>query len=247
MNVDIDIDYDLALARCASTFTTLQSDLLAALATKDAVAAGLIAPLLGLEHHAQLNLAISGIAKKLARAVGIEPPKRADGSNRWWQIVATGRDQGGRFYWMMRPALREAVVRLGLLPDTGELYPEVVGDHGPPLMEGTMSRIVVNAYERNPVARRRCIEHHGSSCTVCGFDFGAFYGPITAGVIHVHHLRPVSSEPGESRVVDPIEDLRPVCPNCHVVLHRREPPLSIDEARALVAARGGVDPGPSGK
>src|SRR5690606_12073277 len=162
-------------------------------------------------------------------------------------IVATGRDQGGRFYWMMRPALREAVVRLGLLPDTGELYPEVVGDHGPPLMEGTMSRIVVNAYERNPVARRRCIEHHGSSCTVCGFDFGAFYGPIAAGVIHVHHLRPVSSEPGESRVVDPIEDLRPVCPNCHVVLHRREPPLSIDGARAVVAGRGGVDAGPSGK
>jgi 5-methylcytosine-specific restriction enzyme A len=28
--------------------------------------------------------------------------------------------------------------------------------------------------------------------------------------------------------------LRPVCPNCHAVLHLRTPPFSIDEARAML-------------
>jgi hypothetical protein len=39
-------------------------------------------------------------------------------------------------------------------------------------------------------------------------------------VIHVHHLRPQSSI-GKRYRVNPIADLRPVCPNCHMVLHLR--------------------------
>jgi len=34
--------------------------------------------------------------------------------------------------------------------------------------------------------------------------------------------------------VDPINDLCPVCPNCHAMLHRRSPPLSIDELKQLL-------------
>ena len=37
-------------------------------------------------------------------------------------------------------------------------------------------------------------------------------------MIHVHHIVPVS-EIGEEYVVDPVKDLIPVCPNCHMVLH----------------------------
>ena len=49
-----------------------------------------------------------------------------------------------------------------------------------------------------------------------------------AGFTHVHHLSPLSIV-GADNQVDPIDDLRPVCPNCHAVLHRREPPYSLDE------------------
>ena len=34
--------------------------------------------------------------------------------------------------------------------------------------------------------------------------------------------------------VDPIKDLRPVCPNCHAVLHRRIPAYRIEEVRAFL-------------
>jgi len=95
------------------------------------------------------------------------------------------------------------------------------------MIEGAAIRVAVNLYERNPAARRRCIEHFGSICSVCAFDFGAFYGPIAEGVIHVHHLTPLSVAGGVEYEIDPVCDLRPVCPNCHVVIHRREPPLML--------------------
>src|SRR5262249_48094101 len=82
-------------------------------------------------------------------------------------------------------------------------------------------------------ARTQCIEHYGTNCSVCEFNFGAVYGPIAAGLIHVHHLRPLSEVGGEY-VVNPIADLRPVCPNCHAVMHRHSPPYSIEEVRGFM-------------
>ncbi len=101
------------------------------------------------------------------------------------------------------------------------------------LVEGAVRSITVNAYERNPEARQRCIEAHGTTCCICKFSFGAKYGEVAEGYIHVHHLRPLSEVGGEY-VVDPVEDLRPVCPNCHGVLHLGGRFRSIEEVRQLV-------------
>lgn len=106
-------------------------------------------------------------------------------------------------------------------------------DPSPPLLEGARYQITVNAFERDPRARQRCIARYGNGCAVCGFSFGAVYGPIADGFIHVHHLRPLS-EIGHEYEIDPIEDLRPVCPNCHAVLHRKVPALSIEELRTIL-------------
>lgn len=104
-----------------------------------------------------------------------------------------------------------------------------------PLVEGAVKSVLVNAYERSAEARRRCIEHWGPACTVCDFDFGEVYGSALRGFIHVHHLKALSEIAAEY-VVDPVADLRPVCPNCHAVIHSREPQYAVDEARGLVAA-----------
>ena len=64
-------------------------------------------------------------------------------------------------------------------------------------------------------------------------NFEAIYGAIGRDFIHVHHLIPLS-EVGDTYEVDPIEDLRPVCPNCHAMLHKRTPPYSISELSALM-------------
>tara|TARA_R110002096_G_scaffold380542_4_gene574473 strand:+ start:889 stop:1515 length:627 start_codon:yes stop_codon:yes gene_type:complete len=100
-------------------------------------------------------------------------------------------------------------------------------------IEGAVKRISVNSYERNPEARRKCIEHFGLNCAVCGFNFRATYGELGEGYIHVHHLRDLASI-GEEYEVDPIEDLRPVCPNCHAMLHRPAVTMSIEELKGIV-------------
>ncbi len=110
--------------------------------------------------------------------------------------------------------------------------PEEVAEEG--LVEGAVRRIAVNAYERNPEARRRCLGHHGARCAVCELDLAQVYGPAGAGVIHVHHLTPLATI-GEDYAVDPIHDLRPVCPNCHAIIHRRTPPYRIEEVQAFLA------------
>lgn len=99
--------------------------------------------------------------------------------------------------------------------------------------EGAVIEAWASKIERNKAARRECLEHYGSQCSVCGLLFEERYGPDAAGLIHVHHLRPVSAL-RRSYVVDPKRDLRPVCPNCHAVVHSTNPPLAIEKVRRLI-------------
>jgi 5-methylcytosine-specific restriction protein A len=100
-------------------------------------------------------------------------------------------------------------------------------------VEGTQRTVVLNAYERNPQARAACLAHFGLRCVVCDVLLEERYGPIAAGFIHVHHTVPLSTV-GAGYRVNPKKDLRPVCPNCHAVIHRRQPMLSLEAARRLV-------------
>ena len=112
------------------------------------------------------------------------------------------------------------------------LPPEEVGSNAE-FVEGTVRSVRVNAYERNREAREVCLRYYGTSCFVCGFSFSAAYGESFAGFIHVHHLIPLATVGKEYRL-DPIADLRPICPNCHAVTHRREPPFSIEEMKRML-------------
>jgi hypothetical protein len=99
--------------------------------------------------------------------------------------------------------------------------------------EGSTTQILVNSYERSASARRACLAHHGYACKACGLDFGARYGDVGRGFIHVHHVVKISSV-GKEYVVNPVTDLIPVCPNCHAMLHQSDPPLSIEDLRVLI-------------
>jgi hypothetical protein len=100
-------------------------------------------------------------------------------------------------------------------------------------VEGSTRQVSVNAYERSREAMLKCKAVRGTTCVVCGFDFGAVYGSSFAGFIHVHHLRPLSEIKGEY-VVDPVSDLCPVCPNCHAVIHHGGVLRSIEEVSLLL-------------
>jgi 5-methylcytosine-specific restriction endonuclease McrA len=115
------------------------------------------------------------------------------------------------------------------------LYPDELQD--PNLFqEGARRTITVNVFERNEQAREHCIKHWGTTCCICGFLFGEHYGEIAEGFIHVHHLRELS-DIGVEYTVNPVADLRPVCPNCHAVLHLRKPAFSIEEIQQIYRKR----------
>lgn len=99
-------------------------------------------------------------------------------------------------------------------------------------LEGARRTISVNVYERDPNARRKCIAHWGLKCSICKFDFASAYGELGEGFIHVHHLTPLG-DIREQYELNPVTDLRPVCPNCHAMLHRRRPALGIEELKQL--------------
>lgn len=89
--------------------------------------------------------------------------------------------------------------------------------------EGSSKQITVNRYERSPLNRKLCLSIHGYRCKICGFDFVEQYGDLGREFIHVHHITPVS-EIGDDYLIIPEKDLIPVCPNCHAMLHRKNPP-----------------------
>ena len=122
-----------------------------------------------------------------------------------------------------------------MTPDTiGDLqvvtvYPDEL-EKPETLFEGIKKTVLVNSYERNPIARSKCIKYYGAQCVVCHLDFEKVYGDIGKGFIHVHHLTKLS-DIGKGYEVNPIKDLNPVCPNCHAMLHKKNPPYTIDELR----------------
>lgn len=99
-------------------------------------------------------------------------------------------------------------------------------------IEGSVLTVKVNRYERNQEARRKCIEIHGCQCKICGFDFEKVYGQVGKGLIHVHHVVPISTIKEEYQI-DYEKDLIPVCPNCHAIIHRKKDPYTPEEIRTM--------------
>lgn len=112
--------------------------------------------------------------------------------------------------------------------------PEEVVEHE--YYEGAVSQVIVNRYERDPNARKKCLEHYGYNCFACGLNMGKVYGSIAEKFIHVHHEKPLS-EIGETYKLDPIADLKPLCPNCHAIIHLKKPALTIAELKVLISSQ----------
>lgn len=107
---------------------------------------------------------------------------------------------------------------------------EEISDRGVP--EGAVRQRRVNWYERDPRNRKEAIGRHGTICFGCGKTMEEMYGKIAKGFIHIHHVRPISTVPEGSQ--PDIDDLLPLCPNCHAVVHLKRPPFSIDELKELI-------------
>jgi len=141
-------------------------------------------------------------------------------SGKFWNSQGSGKTIP---YTISKPLEKLWAVRTG----TSEIqYPEQI--HTNELFkEGAAKKIQVNVFERDSKARQQCIDHYGLNCAVCNFNFELVFGQLGKNYIHVHHLTPLS-EINEEYSVNPIIDLRPVCPNCHAMLHQKGVSSGID-------------------
>ena len=129
---------------------------------------------------------------------------------------------------------RWAVPIFGMFLSLVDIVP--INDYSENPLEGAVSQVTTNRYERNPINRQLCLTAHGYSCQICGFNFEDVYGELGKEFIHVHHIVPVSASHGEYRI-NPVKDLIPVCPNCHAMLHRSDPPIQPENLLDILKSR----------
>jgi hypothetical protein len=105
------------------------------------------------------------------------------------------------------------------------------------IAEGERHRRESTFFKRNPSLRALAIEHHGTKCFACGFDFRERYGSIGEGFIEIHHLNPFAERHDSvfgKATLTTLADLIPICANCHRMVHRRRPAYSLDELKSAL-------------
>lgn len=144
----------------------------------------------------------------------------------------TGSNAGRTNLHIRNPALALRV----LLQDIGRQLDEavVIPKISDRFVEGAVRDVTLQSCERSSQARTVCIAHYGYNCFVCGVNLKTKYCGLPLELIHVHHEEPLASIAG-TRETNPIDDLKPVCPNCHAVIHSRTPPYSIQDVRHMLS------------
>ena len=94
--------------------------------------------------------------------------------------------------------------------------------------EGRLVTKNVQVRERSNKLRSIAIEHFSRNneihCNCCGFNFPTYYGDVYGkNCIEIHHKKPIfqyQDDSFEQQVARALENLLPVCPNCHRVIHK---------------------------
>ena len=180
---------------------------------------------MGYAHFSAANLHYG----KLAKLVGTKIPN-LEMSTALVSVLVNFERPEKEWFWILRPALVRALENMGVIDDY-HICEEVQFDS--PLYEGKVKVVKVDKYERNSKARELCIAHYGCKCSICDLSLHEKYGESAQGLIVVHHLVSLA-EIGQQYEVDPIKDLRPVCPNCHSVIHQKNPAYTVKEVREMI-------------
>lgn len=73
-------------------------------------------------------------------------------------------------------------------------------------------------------------------CEVCDFDFSETYGTRGYGFIECHHKNPLADTKVGQKTN--LEDLALLCSNCHRMIHRARPWITIEKLRKLICEKG---------
>ncbi len=111
------------------------------------------------------------------------------------------------------------------------------------ISEGKPFKKEATIRKRSKKLREASIEYYRKSdgkiyCSACGFCFENKYGDIGKDYIEIHHEKPIfqfSDDDFDTFISEAVTKLRPLCANCHRMIHRnRNRPLSIDELKTHI-------------
>jgi 5-methylcytosine-specific restriction protein A len=119
-----------------------------------------------------------------------------------------------------------------------EILPtEALIDPDEEFQEGAVLTRLHKRRERDPKASAKkkaaVLQETGRlQCEACGFDFAVAYGELGIGFAECHHRLPLASL--GSRTATRLADLAILCANCHRMIHKTRPLMSVEEFKRVV-------------
>jgi len=120
----------------------------------------------------------------------------------------------------------------------GERFPDDDNTDAPEMeTEGRVIGALHKRYERSQKNKQNKIKDFKKRngrvvCEACGFDFERTYGERGEDFCEVHHEIPVSRMQLGHKTR--LQDLRCVCANCHRIIHRRKPWMTVEQLKVLL-------------
>ncbi len=189
--------------------------------------------LIGEKSHHGVSARNVSMAKKISRFLGIEPPKREDGSARWWAYLVYAEKSGRYWQLQLKPEIVSALDQLGwvqtsILPEdvlTAELQEQVTKARAdspenrrqrletapkkPSVVQVTRAE-----FRRNSDVVVEVMIRANGVCEECGCNAPFFRSSDGTPYLEIHHILPLS-EGGD----DTVENALALCPNCHCKKH----------------------------
>lgn len=180
-----------------------------------------------------------GVSMKLGNILSLDPEYKGAGLSRGAKL---DREVWDEFYgdWERLHTLASAIVRASRVISEPQADYQASSSEMPEDEEFPEGRVLTRLHrqrERNAAVvdqkKRSVLSQHGRlACEVCDFDFMAAYGDLGHGFAECHHTVPISqlAEDHKTRLAD----LAIVCANCHRMLHRAKPVLTVNQLRDIV-------------
>jgi hypothetical protein len=183
----------------------------------------------------EINATVKGIQYDAKHPILSTIPENGSALAVEAQLEETLGSLAEQFLAWVSAVYQRQVLSDAYLPGSNDA-PDSVKETSPTLnenVEGEWQQVTVTLYERNRTNRKACLDHYGPSCQACGMSFGDVYGELGTDFIHVHHEIALHTM-GGAQNVDPIKDMKPLCPNCHSMVHRIDPPMPVMKLRRLL-------------
>jgi len=89
-------------------------------------------------------------------------------------------------------------------------------------------------FARNPELARRAKARDSYTCQICSFKFRDAYGKLGESYAECHHLNPLSEHvmlSSDDSIITRIDRVVTLCANCHRMVHRERPALTIERVK----------------